>query len=167
MTTLVWKMQGGNEMHIIGLTGVRTNFEYQWPKEKETFGQVVEYETRAKDGRHSVWVGFCRRPVYGKDRVRVVIWINGQPHAEFLGADDFDRSGEVLSEIKIPGHRGERICRYPNEPIPERYNMFNVVGLPVRVRAKGVHKAWAVVANIADHKTMIMLAALRRLERSR
>jgi len=154
-------------MHIIGLAGVRTKFEYQWPKEKETFDHVVEYKALAKDGKHSVWVGFCKRPVYGKDRIRVVVWIDGHPHAEFFGADDFDKSGEVLSEIKVPGRRGERICRYPDEPIPERYNMFNVVGLPVRVSDKGVHNAWAVVANIADHKTMIMLAALRRLERSR
>jgi hypothetical protein len=36
----------------------------------------------------------------------VVIWINDHPHAEFIGADDFDVSGELLSEIKVPGERG-------------------------------------------------------------
>ena len=154
-------------MHIIGLADVRTKFEYQWPKDKETFDRVVEYKALAKDGTHHVSIGFCRRPVYGKDRLRVVVWIDGHPHVEFFGADDFDKSGEVLSEIKVPGRRAERICRYPNEPIPERYNMFNAVGLPVRISARGIHNAWAVVANIADHKTMISLAALRRLERSR
>jgi hypothetical protein len=73
----------------------------------------------------------------------------------------------VLSEIKIPGDRGERILRYPEQPIPERYTPFNVVGLPLRVQGPGVRQAWAVVANIADHKTLIDLAALRKLERKR
>jgi len=45
--------------------------------------------------------------------------------------------------------------------------MFNIEGLPLRVQNSGVHRAWAVVANIADHKTLIALAALRRLERRR
>jgi hypothetical protein len=96
-----------------------------------------------------------------------VIWIDGHPQAEFLGADDYGKSGEVLSEIKVPGGRGERICRYPDEAIPERYGMFEVEGLPIRVSGSGVHGAWGVVVNIGDHKSMVALAGLRRLERSR
>lgn len=61
----------------------------------------------------------------------------------------------------------ERICRYPNEPIPERYTMFHVEGLKLRGRGKGVRGAWAVVANVGDHATMIALAGLRRLEKIR
>jgi hypothetical protein len=45
--------------------------------------------------------------------------------------------------------------------------MLNVVGLPVRVIAEGVYRAWAVVANIADQKAMVALASLRRYERAR
>jgi hypothetical protein len=41
--------------------------------------------------------------------------------------------------------------------------MFRVEGLPIRVRNPGIHNAWAVVFNIADHKTLIALAMLRRL----
>lgn len=95
------------------------------------------------------------------------MWIDNHPQAEFLAADDFDHSGDVLSEIKVPGNAGERVCRYPEEPIPERYSGLPVVGLPTRVNAAGVRNAWAVLANIADHRVLFALAALRRLERNR
>jgi hypothetical protein len=39
--------------------------------------------------------------------------------------------------------------------------------LPNRIQAPKVHNAWAVVANIADHKTLIALAVLKKLERER
>ena len=74
---------------------------------------------------------------------------------------------DVVSEIKVPGNAGERICRYPDEPIPERYSGLPVVGLPVRVSGPAVRNAWAVVANIADHRVLFALAALKRLERNR
>lgn len=155
-------------MHIARIKDAGRNFTYQWPDgTTESYDCFVEYVATAEDGEHIVKVGFGKRPVYGTDRIRVVVWIDGHPHAEFLGTDDFEKSGEVLSEIKVPGAVGERICKYPDEPIPERYSMFNVEGLPVRIQGSGVHGAWAVVANIADHKTLIALAALRRLERRR
>ena len=119
------------------------------------------------DGEHRVRIGFGTRTTYGHSRRRVVEWIDDHPHAEFLGADDFERSGDVLAEIKVPGTTGERICRYPEEAIPERYSGLPVVGLPTRVTGPGVHNAWAVVANVADHRTMFALAALRRFERNR
>ena len=154
-------------MRIIRIKDVGKNFMYKWPEGPETFDLFVDYEIGSDDGKHDVRVGFCKRRTYGKDRARVVVWIDGHPHAEFLGADDFEKSGEILSEIKVPGAKGERMLKYPEDPIPERYAMFNIVGLPLRVKGKGVHKAWAVVTNIADHETLITLAALRRLERKR
>jgi len=156
-------------MHILRIRNVGKNYTYVWPPPEgsETFDYFVEYDAIAEDDQHIVRAGFCKRHAYGKNRMRVVIWIDGYPHAEFVGADDFDRSGEVLSEIKIPGDRGERSCRYPNEPIPARYAMFNVEGMPTRVKGPRVRRVWAVIASIADHKTLIILAALRRLERTR
>ncbi|GEM_PF-1649832 len=152
-------------MQVLRIMNVGTNYQYKWPSgDTEIYKHWVEYVALDKRGEHSVRIGFGRRPAYGKERVRVVVWIDDYPQAEFIGADDSETSGEVLSEIKVPGERGERICRYPDEPIPERYIMFNVVGLPLRVQAKGVHNAWAVSVNIADHKTMVAVAGLRCLE---
>jgi hypothetical protein len=155
-------------MHIVGIRDLGTNYRYQWPEGRpESYDYWVEYTALSEDGEHFVRIGFGKRHTYGRERARVVVWIDDYPHAEFLSADDFEKSGEVLSEIKVRGHRGERMCRYPDEPVPERYAMFNVVGLPVRVIAEGVHSAWAVVANIADQKAMVALASLRRYERAR
>jgi len=146
-----------------------TQLTYEWPRPagSEIFDHYVEYDAISEDCQHVVRIGFCKRSAYGKNRMRVVIWIDGHPHAEFVGADDFEKTGEVLSEIKVPGDIGERICRYPEQPVPERYVMFNITGMPTRIKGSRVRQAWAVVANIANHKTLIALAALRRLERTR
>jgi hypothetical protein len=37
--------------------------------------------------------------------------------------------------------------------------MFKIKGMPNRIQASYIHNAWAVVANIADCKTLITLAA--------
>jgi len=63
-------------------------------------------------------VGFYKLGGYEKERWKAVIWIDNEPQAEFVAADDFDVSGGLLSEIKLPGEQGERICRYPDEPVP-------------------------------------------------
>jgi len=158
--------QGGGQVQILDLSDVGLNHEYQWPGGNvEHYDHFVEYRAIAQDGMHVIRLGFGNRSTYGSDRVRVVVWIEERPQAEFLGADDHASSGDVLAELKVPGEKAQRICRYPEEAVPERYSGFPVVGLPTRVAASGVHNAWAVVVNIADHKTMCALAALRRLER--
>lgn len=156
----------GEIMKIVKIIGAGEEFTHKWPDGEETYDHFVEYEAKAEDGDHVVKIGFGKRDTYGmKDRIRVLVLIDGKVYAEFLGADDFEVSGEVLSEIKVPGNVGERICRYPEEAVPERYNMFNVEGLPLRVKGKGVHNSWAVVANIGDHKTLVALSGLRKLEK--
>lgn len=154
-------------MNIVEIEDLGKGFAYQWPELLETYDYFIDYAAIAEDGKHTVRIAFGKRYAYGSDRVRVVVFIDGYPHAEFLGADDVEKSGDIVSEIRIPGDVGERICRYPDEAVPERYAMFDVEGLTLRVRGRGVHNSWAVVANIADHRGIIALAALRRLERAR
>ena len=155
-------------MQIINVLQVGKDYQFKWPGGSiESYPAWVEYKARAEDGDHTIRIGFGLRPTYGQERIRVVVWIDGHPHAEFLGADDFQESGEILSEIKIGGEVGERMCHYRVDAIPERYTSFSTTGLITRINAKGVHDAWAVVANIADHKAIAALAALRRLERMR
>ncbi len=57
------------------------------------------------------------------------------------------------------------MCAYPEEKIPAIYANFTVEGLTNRIKTKGVHSSWSVVANISDHKTMIALAFLRKYEK--
>ena len=154
-------------MQLLDATSAGTDYRYQWPSGNEESFIYMDYKAIGTDGEHYVRIGFCDRKTYGEVRRRVVLWIDDHPHAEFVGADDFKQSGEVLSEIKVPGNKGERMCRYPDEPVPERYAGLPIIGLPTRVTGPGVHGAWAIIANIADHHTMTVLAALRRVERLR
>ena len=152
-------------MQAFKVESVGANFKYNWPTTTEVFDHYIDYRVIAEDGDHIVRIGFCRRKVYAKERMRVVVWIDNHSHTEFAGADDFEKSGEVLSEIRLPSKGSTKMCRYPDDVIHERYRLFNVVGIPNRIKATGVHNAWSVVVNIADHKSMIALAGLRMLEK--
>lgn len=156
-------------MTVLRMVGAGTSHNYTWPAntESELYDHWIEYAVRLEDGEHSALIGFGNRAVYGAARARVVVWIDGYPQVEFFGADDFVQSGDLLTEIKLRSDRGEPICRYPSDPVPSRYAGFTVAGMKTRVAGPGVHGAWAVIANVADHRTLCALAALRRIERSR
>ena len=154
-------------MQVLRMTGVGTDYIYRWPDDSETFAYFVDYLARDGGGKHEIRIAIGIRKAYGQPRTRVIVFIDNHPEVEFFGTDDFDVSGEVMAELKIPGNKGERMCRYPGEAVPERYSMFNVQGLPLRASGPYLHNAWGVVASICDHRAMIALAALRRLERNR
>ncbi len=129
-------------MQLLDVASTGTNYQYRWPDTStETYASWVEYRAHSADGNHPVRVAFGDRDTYGKPRRRVLVLIDGHPHAEFLGADDFDCTGDILSEIKVPGDVGERMCRYPDEVVPERYGGLPVLGLTTRVSGPGVHNA--------------------------
>jgi hypothetical protein len=154
-------------MQVLRVKNAGTDYQYKWPDNMiELYPTWITYDVVTEDGEHEAKIAFGNRKVYGSERIRVLVLIDEYPQAEFLGTDDNHVSGQVLSEIKIHGDVGEPMCRYPEDPIPGRYMGFDVVGMPTRVSGKGVHNAWAVVANISDHRTMIALAILRREERT-
>jgi len=152
-------------LQIKKVIDMRKDFHYTWPTGVVENYYLIEYQAIAEDGEHKVKILFGEREVYEKTRARVMILIDDNLYAEFVGADDFEKTGEVLSEIRIRHNNGKKMCRYPDDPIPERYTMFRVEGLSNRIKVKGVHNAWAVVANVSDHKSLITLASLRRLEK--
>ncbi|MCH7580252.1 MAG: hypothetical protein IIB22_08420 [Chloroflexi bacterium] len=156
-------------MRIIDIKETGGEFEHRWPGgDVETYTSWIDYAASAADGKeHTIRIGKAIRETYGRERVRITAWIDDYVHAEFLGVDDFDVSGQIVSEIKLPGDPGERMCRYPEEPVPERYGGLQVTGLPTRVTGPGVHSAWAIICNIGDHQSIAALAGLRRLERWR
>ena len=155
-------------MKILDVVNSGTDYLYKWPSgNQELYAHWIDYGCSSGGMTNRVRIGFGDRKTYGANRKRVVIWIDGHPHAEFLAADDFGETGDVLCEIKVPGNVGERMCKYPSETVPDCYSDMRVVGLPTRVSGPKVHNAWAVVANISDHKVMIALAVQRAIDRDR
>ena len=152
-------------MQLLDVTSAGVDYRYQWPSGNEESFIWIEYRALESTAEHDVRIGFCDRKTYGQLRRRVVLWIDMYPYAEFVGADDFQHSGEVLSEIKVSDKQGGKMCRYPDETVPEEYAGLPTASLKSRVSGSGVHGAWAVVANVADHHTMFALAAVRRMKR--
>jgi len=156
-------------MQLLDVLKVIKNYSFQWPDgNTEKYKVAITYKAVSNDGEHEITIGYTKRDTYGKDRRRVVVWIDNYPYAEFFAADDFNVTGEVLSEIKFYDEENEsiRMCRYAEDVIPQRYSMFRVDSLKRRVKGPGVHDAWCVVSNIADHITMASLASIRKYEKS-
>ena len=152
-------------MKIISFLGVEEDFEDKMFDKVEKY-TVIQYIATDDEGRHEVNVGHTERETYGLNRKRIVVFIDNYPYAEFVAADDFDKTGDLLSEIRlIQKDEYLDMCEYPEEGIPAIYANFIVEGLPNRIKAKGVHNALSVVANISYHKTMISLAFLRKREK--
>ena len=108
---------------------------------------------------------FGERDAYGRDRKRVAILIDDQVQAEFFGSDNFQYTGDLISELKVEENGKVKMCRYPDDAIPVRYALFPLVGIPLLVNASGVHNAWAALVNISDHKKLIAFALLKEEER--
>ena len=151
-------------MQILAVSGTGKNYPYRWPDTIEEYNFWIDYLTREGDDEYIVRIGFGIRDVYSMARARVVAWVNGQPEAEFFGIDDYSKTGDLITEIKVDGNK---LCKYPDDPIPIEYSSFNVVGLPKVVDAKGIRNGWGVIANVADHKTIIHMAFLRKRQRGR
>jgi hypothetical protein len=143
------------------------NFKSQWPNGEATYPQWVDYVVAAPHGTFVARTGFGVVKVYDLPRKRVILWKGQEALAEFVGADDFEQTGDVLSLIKISSDDGpgERNCRYPEEAIPERYASLPVVGFRNRITGARTARALAVAANVGDHRKLCALAGLRWQER--
>src|SRR4051794_1162999 len=108
-------------MQLLDVAAVGTDYIQRWlDGTHEPYQHWIEYRTVTEDSEHRVRIGFGMRPTSGRDRRRIVIWIDNHTDAEFIGADDFNHSGDILSAIRMHGDAGERNCRYPEEPVPAR-----------------------------------------------
>lgn len=144
-------------MRIVGLSQVGIDYHHQFVRGGSlSFPAWIEYLARAEGRDHSVRIGFSFINRHRSDRVLAVVWIDGQVYAEFIGADDFYISGEILDSFD-----GQR---YPGTGIPDKYAAFNMVDFKTRVKNNS-QNVWAIVSNISDHQTMIALAAIRRIKR--
>lgn len=94
---------------MLDVASAGTNYQHRWPDgSTELYPSWIEYQALSAERDHSVRLAFGNRDTYGRSRRRVLVLIDGHPHAEFLGGDDFDRTGDILSEIKVPSEIGEK-----------------------------------------------------------
>ena len=98
-------------------------FEHTWPNRrveqyKEAYAGNVEFDGSLR----SVAIGFTERQSAGRARKRSVIFVDRRPLVEFVGADDFDKSGKMLSLVKRKN--GKRLR--PGETIPPEYRHLRI-----------------------------------------
>jgi hypothetical protein len=73
-----------------------TPFEFRCPDGVKAF--EGEWMVDARVGRrHAVRHGLGARPVYGRERVHTVTWVDGQVQVEGVEADDYPASQAVVS----------------------------------------------------------------------
>jgi hypothetical protein len=151
-------------MQILQVAGAGEDFVYQWPAEIKNYKYWIAYSVQDEEQELTARIGFGTHEVYGRERARVIVWIDGQPEVEFFGVDDYAVTGKIVTEIKLEGNQ---MCRYPDDPVPLVYGAFHVVGLPTVVTGPRVHNAWGVLVNIADHRAILHMAFVRKRQRGR
>lgn len=155
---------------IQGIKHIRTgkNHVQKWPGgETEIYERFEEHAFLFNGIRYTSKICYGKRFTYGKNRKRVIIFINEEIHAEFLGGDSYQQNKLLLSEIKFYKNGRFKTINCLQENIPATWEYFNVVKLPGEVIAKGVHRVWAVAIKENDHENLIKFALIRKIEREK
>jgi hypothetical protein len=139
-------------------------FDHKWPSFKGTpdypehYDPAYEATIRLPDGRSGyVRIGVTKRESSGKMRERAVVFINGQPMVEFIGADDFLETGLMLAIIKPDGYKHLA----PHQSIPSEYSGFEVRPFNELITGPGAKKGLAVVCPRSDLACMARHALIR------
>jgi hypothetical protein len=144
----------------------RKGESYQWPEARERYSRYrVFMGTTRSEGVVHIGLGeTTRKKKWGRDRKYVVAFLSSgapqKPLAEFLAADDYKESRELVAVIR--GSDGGRRMYGPGDALPEIYEgRFRTQMYDDRVDYPGVwHKA-VVIAREDDHATMLNHALLQ------
>jgi len=144
----------------------RTGESYQWPEGRDRYSpyRVFMGTTRSEGVIHIGLGETVRKKKWGRDRKYVVAFLSSgspqKPLAEFLAADDYAKSKELLAVIR--GSDGGRRMYGPGDPLPEIYTeRFRTEMYDDRVEYPGVWKRVVAVAREDDHATMLNHALLQ------
>ena len=128
-------------------------FTYQWPnKRTEDFDTGYEGRFRAK----KIVIGFTNSSMHGRRR-KVVVFVDRRPLVRFKAADDFERSGLMVSVIKTIDRKQLR----PEDPVPFEYAGFRVEPYRAHIDEPGTSKNMVVVCTKDDLQTMAEHALIR------
>jgi hypothetical protein len=137
---------------------VETKYQYRWPDGSVENYEAVFYDVSFGDRRHRVIIGFTNREAFGRERRRVVIFVDGWPEVEFAGADDYDLTGRLVAMIRRPDGAFMHISSVSSE----------YAALPVVEHSSCIDRSYggrdgtaALVVTSDDHKTMIKHALIQ------
>jgi hypothetical protein len=142
---------------------------YRWPKLLEHYDpyQVYRGETQ-REGTVFISLGWAmRRGAWGMDRRYVVSFLSQRapqkPLAEFLAADDYAETGELIAVIR--GSDGGSKMYGPVEDLPPAYAGFRIATYRDRVQVKGSLNKLAVVTAETDTDTILNHALIQARRR--
>jgi excisionase family DNA binding protein len=144
-----------NDVQVSVVFSAAKPFDHQWPQKKdhprapEHFDTAYTSTVVTSYGSKTVLIGFSDSKRTGHRR-RSVVFIDGQPMVRFRAADDFDRSGLMVSVIKT----GDRKYLRAKDSIPIEYSNFRIEPYRKHVHEAHISQNAAVVCAKDDLQTM-------------
>ena len=149
----------------------REGESYQWPEEREHYSRYRVFigTTRAEGAVHIGLGETVRNNKWGRDRKYVVAFLSSgspkQPLAEFVAADDYAKTRELLAVIR--GSDGGRRMYGAGDELPRIYReRFRTQLYSERVEYPGVWNKFVVVAREDEDETMLNHALIQGRRRS-
>jgi hypothetical protein len=142
---------------------------YRWPEFLEHYDRYGIFQGQThQEGTVFISLGWTvRRGAWGMDRTYVVSFLSrGTPQTpltEFLAADDYADTGELIAVIR--GSGGSSKMYGPTEDLPPAYTGFHTAIYRDRVQAKGSWNKLAVVAAETDTDAILNHALIQARRR--
>jgi hypothetical protein len=144
----------------------REGDSYQWPEEREYYSRYRVFlgTTRAEGAVHIGLGETIRKSKWGRDRKYVVAFLSSgspqQPLAEFVAADDFEETRELVAVIR--GSDGGRRMYGAADALPTIYKeRFRTQMYSERIVYPGAWNKVALVAREDDDETMLNHALIQ------
>ena len=144
----------------------REGESYRWPEERDQYSpyRVFVGLTRVEGAVHIALGETDRKSRWGRNRTYVVAFLSSgapqQPLAEFVAADDYEESRELVAVIR--GSDGGRRMYGPGDALPPVYEeRFRTNLYSDRIKYPGVWNKVVVVAREDDHETMLNHALIQ------
>lgn len=136
------------------------SYSYKWPGGSTETYDAIFYEIRFNNSVCEIVVGFTDRVAFGKQRKRVVVFINEYPMVEFAGTDDYDKTGNLVAQIKDANGKYVGLNNVPPE-----YSDFVIVEHSSQIKG-GYRGRAAILVSNHDIKRIIEHALIQQKLRS-
>ncbi len=136
----------------------------RWPDGNVEHMEVTHFRVEGGGSLPQVSVGWVLkgRDAFNRPRARVHVLVDGAVQAEFVGVDDYDDTGLLVSVLKLPG--GNKHARNLNA-LPVDYQILRTATFSQLVRQKGAFSSLAVVVKHDDLQAMALYGFLRWRDR--